>query len=421
MQALLVAVQLSRGKSVWTVEDSLTELAELARTGGYEAARHIIQVRESPHPTFYVGEGKMEEIKTFLKETDIKLVIIDDEISPAQSKHIEQYLQVKVIDRTGLILDIFAKNARTSEAKLQVEMAQLEYLYPRLTRLWTHLSRLGGGIGTRGPGEKQLEVDKRQIQTRIETIKEKLEKIKSHRIVVRHQRDNVPTLSAAIIGYTNAGKSTLINAITKADVLTENKLFATLDPTSKRLDLPNKDLLIVTDTVGFIQKLPHQLVSSFRATLEEVTHTDFLLHVVDISHPKHEVFIQTAHEILHSLGADDMPQLYIFNKADLIADPQQIATTLERYQPNVLISALSGDNLSGLLEAIMALLAPHRPKMTFTIPYSEMSWVPILHEMADVHTEHYTEDGVCIEATLQTILGDKILHALGIQSLPNRP
>ena len=412
---ILVALDTPVYSSKWNVEDSLDELKQLAYTAGYMAQHVVTQKRQTPHPTYFIGEGKLGELKIVVQDTGIQLVIFDDDLSPAQSKHLEEALRVKVMDRTGLILDIFATHARTSEAKLQVEKAQLEYLLPRLTRLWTHLSRLGGGIGTRGPGEKQLESDKRQIKVRIETIKDKLQKITSHRSVMRHHRLEVPLLSGAIIGYTNAGKSSLLNAITAANVLAQDKLFATLDPTSKRLQLPNKDTVVLTDTVGFIQKLPHQLVSSFRSTLEEVKEADFLVHVVDISHPKYPVFIQTAHDILADLKADHLPQLYVFNKIDLLQDNSELERAKHLFYPNVFISATKGQHLDSLLEAFMQILPANRSRFEFKLTFQEMGWVSLLHDIADIHTQTYLEDGVMIEATLQTILGEKILNALCIK------
>ena len=412
LPCILLAIQNPRSKEVWTVYDSLEELSELARTAGYTALQKIVQTRPSPHPSYYIGEGKLQEVKETLIHLKVKLLIIDDELTPNQSKSLESALNVKVIDRTGLILDIFARNARTAEAQLQVEFAQLEYLYPRLTRLWTHLSRLGGGIGTRGPGEKQLEVDKRQIKTRIETVKNKLEKIKSHRDVVRSRRENVPMLSAAIVGYTNAGKSTLLNALTLANVLSENKLFATLDPTTKRLTLPQNETILITDTVGFIQKLPHQLVSSFRATLEEVLAADFLFHVVDVSHPKHQVFIETAIALLKELHADQIPVLYIFNKIDQVEDLTDIQDTLKKFTPNVCVSALEKLNFESLYSSIHRLLLPFLERVQFVIPYSEMSLVQILHEQAQIHNEMYEQEGIVMEVTVQKVLSDKLKSIL---------
>jgi GTP-binding protein HflX len=399
-------------KKPWTALDSMQELAELSRTAGLDVISQFIQSRESPHPGHYVGEGKVEELKAFITEHGVTLVVTDDELTPAQYKNLEAALNVKVIDRTGLILDIFAKNAKTYESQLQVELAQLTYLMPRLTRLWTHLSRLGGGIGTRGPGEKQLEVDKRQIRVRIDAIKQKLEKIKNHREVLRSRRENVPALTGAIVGYTNAGKSTLINTLTAADVLAENKLFATLDPTTKRLQLDSHQEVLLTDTVGFIQKLPHELVSSFRATLEETVNSDFLLHVVDCSHPKCDVFIETAQALLKDIKADTIPQLFVFNKIDAVKNEAFLAVLSKKYQPSVFISSLKKTHIPTLLNAIETLLAHFQQTFSFSIPYSRMDIVNLLNLHSKIVSQEYKDTSIDMTVIMNRVVGEKILKQL---------
>ncbi len=339
-RAILLGIIYPPSVDHWPSQDSLQELAELSRTADIVIVQKYLQKRTKPHPKSYLGSGKLQELIPFIKEHCITLVITDDELTPSQTKEMESVLETKVIDRTGLILDIFAQRAKTYEAKLQVELAQLEYLLPRLTRLWTHLSRLGGGIGTRGPGEKQLEVDKRQLRKRVSLVRKRLKKIRQHRKINREKRKTVPVLTGAIVGYTNAGKSTLLNLLTKSHVLAEDKLFATLDPTTKPIRLPNKEKLLLTDTVGFIQKLPHQLVSSFRATLEEVMNTHIILHVIDATHHRLLDTINVSNTILKDLGATDMPILYIFNKWDKVKDPLELKKQLRSFQPQVRISAL---------------------------------------------------------------------------------
>lgn len=412
--ALLVGVELYQSKSfdgvtgaTWSSLDSMNELAELAKTAGLQVSQRLIQKRESPHPKFYVGEGKLEEIKDWIDTYKYTVLVADDELTPAQNKNMETELKIKVIDRTGLILDIFAQNAKTSEAKLQVELAQLEYVLPRLTGMWTHLSRQSGGIGSRGPGEKQLEVDKRQIRHRLETIKEKLEKIKSHRLVLRQNRDNIPAVIGAIVGYTNAGKSTLLNTLTNAGVHTEDKLFATLDPNTKALTLESKETILLTDTVGFIQKLPHQLVSSFQATLEEIKESQFLLHVLDASSPKMMVYYETAQKLLKEIGADHIPQLIVLNKSDALKPTDHPASHFS--EPAVLISALKGTGIQDLLFEIQQMREHLQTEMTFKLTYQQMNIVNLLHQHAQIISEKFEENMIEITAKLNTVLADKIM------------
>ena len=321
----------------WEVEDHLTELDSLARTSGAEVIETFVQNRLAPDPAYFIGKGKLEEIALFIEENQIDLVIFDDELSPAQIKNIERLLSKKVIDRAGLILDIFAGHARTKEAKVQVELAQLNYLLPRLTRQWQHLSRQVGGIGTKGPGETQLETDRRLIRQRIAHLKNNLARIDHQRKTQRKQRKQL--FRAALIGYTNAGKSTLLNALSGAHVLIEDKLFATLDTTVRRVEIEPATSVLLSDTVGFIRKLPHHLVASFRSTLAEAAEADLLLHVVDISHPQFAAHIRVVRQLLNELHIEKTPQLLVFNKVDRIDDLALLKQVHLSYPEALFVSA----------------------------------------------------------------------------------
>ncbi|MBT4551879.1 GTPase HflX [bacterium] len=400
-------------KEEWSLTDSLAELAELAKTAGLSVAGEVTQVRTAPHYKYYLGSGKIRELPPLLKDQDIQIVITDDELTPSQQKALEEILAVKIIDRTQLILDIFAVRAKTHEAQLQVELAQLEYMLPRLTRMWTHLSKLGGGIGTRGPGEKQLEVDKRQIRKRIILIKKELKSVKKHRHTTRAKRQNIPLLTGALVGYTNAGKSTLMNLLTKASVLVENKLFATLDPTTRKVILPDNSEILITDTVGFIKKLPHQLVTSFHSTLEEVQEADFLIHVLDVSHPKFEILLQTSGELLQELNTSDKPCLLILNKLDQAqANLPALKLFLEHQKNYLVISALDPEYLPLILNKINQLLAHYYDVRTYHIPYQRMDIVDLLHTKAQVLHEEYQDQEIVLKVKVNSILGDKLMGAL---------
>src|SRR3954469_10696653 len=370
-KAFLVAVDTGSDDG-WTAEDSLSELAALASTAGADVVGAEWQNRRHVDPNWYVGKGKAEELLQAKSETGFDLLVTDDELSPGQQKALEGLLNVKVIDRSRLILDIFAQHAQTHEGRLQVELAQLEYQLPRLTRLWTHLSRTGGGIGTRGPGESQLETDRRIIRSRIAKMKERVEQVRQQRATAARGRDRrlIPTVS--IVGYTNAGKSTLLNSLVGSEVaLAEDKLFATLDPTSRQVKLGDGQTAIVTDTVGFIHKLPHQLVDAFRATLEEVTRADVLLEVVDASEPHFAEHRETVQLVLDELGAGDKPRVVAFNKADLV---ERSALDGERPAPaiagTVFVSALTGYGMDTLRAEIAALLASLWVDVDVCLPYA---------------------------------------------------
>ena len=401
----------SRTSTGMSDKDSLLELVELAKTAQLEVVETFLQSRQSPARGTYIGQGKIDSIKQYIKDNSICCVITDDELTPAQSKTLEKALNTKVIDRTGLILDIFSQRAKTFEAKLQVELAQLNYLLPRLTRLWTHLSRLGGGIGTRGPGETQLESDKRQISKRISHIKGKLKKIQSDRTLRRQQRKSTPLLSGAIVGYTNAGKSTLMNRLSNARVFAEDKLFATLDPTSRQYSLSNSDNIILTDTVGFIQKLPTMLIKAFYSTLEEVTEADFLLHVIDASHPNALEFIQTSQDIISSLNASEKPVLYIFNKWDQVTKPNQTKKAFSDFYPNIFISAKHDIDMTTFQDSLKDLLAPFEKTLTFFVPYNRMDIINLLHRFGRVENVIY-EEKIEIKVTINEIIADKIVSQL---------
>ncbi len=322
-RALLVAVAAKRGGDRWRVEDSLDELAQLARTAGVEVVGKISQRLNTPSKTHYVGKGKLEELLSLKASAGYNVVIFDDELTPLQQRSLEESLQVKVIDRSALILDIFAHRARTREGQLQVELAQHQYLLPRLVGQWSHLERLGGGIGTRGPGESQLETDRRLIRQKIHRLQKQLEEVRKHRALYRQRRNKSGVPVIALVGYTNAGKSTLLNALSHADVFVEDKLFATLDPTTRRIILPGERPVLLTDTVGFIRKLPPTIVSSFRATLEELSEASVLIHVVDLTSRNAAEQCQTVEDILKDLDLTNKPRITTLNKIDLLLDPQK--------------------------------------------------------------------------------------------------
>jgi len=348
-RAILVGVVLPKmGRT--QEKDSLDELAALADTAGAEVVERVIQERQRIDPATYIGSGKMREVVRCAEAANAKLIIFDTDLSPAQIKNLQKEFNRKVMDRSGLILDIFASRAKTSEAKIQVELAQMEYFLPRLTRLWTHLSRQEAGIGTRGPGETQLEVDRRAIRKRIGHLKDQLKKIERQRSNRRKSRKGIH--KAALVGYTNVGKSSLLNALTEANAFVENRLFATLDSTIRSVKLTPKDKILLIDTVGFIRKLPHHLVASFRSTLEESVDADILIHVVDLSHPNFEDQLASVLETLGDLKILDKPLITVFNKVDVVKDPLYFANLKAQYQPAVFTSAIRGIGLNQLLDEI---------------------------------------------------------------------
>ncbi|MGB2799511.1 MAG: GTPase HflX [Dehalococcoidia bacterium] len=361
-KALLVGVEAKRLRNTWPVEDSLEELALLTVTAGAEVVGASIQRRQSPNPAFYVGKGKLEELSELKAELGYDVVIFDDELSPTQQRNLEEALEIKIIDRTALILDIFAKRAQTHEGRLQVELAQHQYLLPRLAGQWSHLERLGGGIGTRGPGETQIETDRRLVRHKIHRLQKDIQQVRKHRALYRRQRDKQGIPVVAIIGYTNAGKSTLLNALSNANVFVEDKLFATLDPTTRRLTLPNKREVLISDTVGFIQKLPTTVVAAFRATLEELGEATLLLHIIDITHRNAVEQSIAVEELLTNLELNQKPRISVLNKLDLLASSEEdimnfVSDATDIPRDAVLISASRGWGLDRLLQRIAETLA----------------------------------------------------------------
>ncbi|MCX6892968.1 MAG: GTPase HflX, partial [Verrucomicrobia bacterium] len=389
-RVFLVGVELKSRQSRELCE-SLEELAELAVTAGGEVVGDGIQKMVSPCAATYIGKGKAEEFAEHCREADVDTVIFDDELSPAQSRNLEKAFNCKILDRTSLILDIFAQRARTREGKLQIELAQLHHLLPRLTRFWGHLSRQKGGIGMRGgEGETQLETDRRRVQDRIARIARELEVVRRQRATQRNSRQRNHWALASIVGYTNAGKSTLLNKLTGAEVLVEDKLFATLDPTTRRLRLPTNQNVLLTDTVGFIRKLPHGLVEAFKATLEEVVQADLLLHVVDASHPEAEEQVKAVDAVLKEIGADGKPTVMVFNKIDQLTGRQDILTrSLERHPHGVAISATTGEGIPALLAELGSQLRPIRQFMEFSVPHDQAGVIARLHEVGHVVERNY--------------------------------
>jgi GTP-binding protein HflX len=392
-KAFLVAVDTGSDDG-WSAQDSLAELASLADTAGAEVVGAEWQNRRHVDPNWYIGKGKAEELLAAKRETGFDVLIADDELSPAQQRSLEELVKTKVIDRSRLILDIFALHAQTHEGRLQVELAQLEYQLPRLTRLWTHLSRTGGGIGTRGPGESQLETDRRIIRTRIAKMKERVEQVRQQRATAARGRDRRLMPTVGIVGYTNAGKSTLLNALVGSEVArAEDRLFATLDPTSRQVRLGDGQSAIVTDTVGFIHKLPHQLVDAFRATLEEVNRADVLIEVVDAADPHREEHRATVQTVLDELGAGDKPRVVALNKADLI---ERAALDGDGSAPAVggavLVSALTGYGLDTLRAEIAAVLASLWVEVDVAIPYAAGELLARVRERGTVTLEYRERD-----------------------------
>lgn len=378
-------------------EESLSELSELAKTAGAVTLAKVIQNRESVHPGTYIGKGKIKEVRELIEELSATGVVCDDELSPAQLKNLENELDTKVIDRTVMILDIFAKRASTREGKIQVELAQLKYRSSRLVGLRSSLSRLGGGIGTRGPGEKKLEMDRRLIRDRIGQLNKELSDVKQARETARKQRSKNPVPVIAIVGYTNAGKSTLLNTLTKAGVLEEDKLFATLDPTTRSLQMESGQQILLTDTVGFIRKLPHHLIEAFRSTLEEAKYADVILHVVDTSNPQADAQMYIVYETLENLGVKNKPVITAFNKQDKLENTESILKDFKA-DKTVKIAAKTGLGLENLLNTIEEILREQKVYIEKTFPYHEAGKLQAIRKYGQLLSEEYREDGIYIQA-----------------------
>jgi GTP-binding protein HflX len=390
-RCILVGVS-TGGSSRGSTEESLDELALLADTAGADVFARLTQDRDRYDPGTFIGKGKVEELRVLVTENAIPLVIFDDDLSPAQVRNLEGVLECKVLDRSGLILDIFASRAKTNEAKTQVELAQLQYLLPRLTRMWTHLSKQFGGVGTKGPGETQIETDRRIIRSRIIHLKEKIDRIGQQRVVQRKGRTK--HIRAVLVGYTNVGKSTLLNLLSGSEVFVENRLFATLDPTTRLVPLSPNTEILMTDTVGFIRKLPHHLVASFKSTLEEITEADIILHISDISSKTFQDQISVVTDTLADVGGSDKPTLIVFNKVDLLTDRSVIAAMSEQFPHSVYISAKRGINILGLKNEVNRLLQQEFVDKTFSISQGDQRLISYLHTVGEVLDKDYSEDTV---------------------------
>lgn len=409
-KAFLAGVETEENESLWSIEDSVEELASLARTAGAEVVGSMIQRLRTPDVRYYLGKGRTTELAQLQQELGFDLVIFDDELSPSQQRNLEKVINARVIDRTSLILDIFAQHAHTREGKLQVELAQAEYRLPRLAGFGIAMSRVGGGsrgagggglggaIGVRGPGETKLELDRRRIRKRISDLKRELEEVRRQRTQHRRQRSEQALPVVAIVGYTNAGKSTLFNTLTLAGVLVENKLFATLDPTTRHLVLPSHQEILLSDTVGFIQKLPTSLVAAFRATLEEVSEADVLIEVVDISHENAIEQSQTVSEVLAELQANEKPRITALNKIDLVEHPEDLDLSL--FPNAVPISAREGKGLEALLQKVGEVISAEMEPVKVQIPYEASEMVELFHRRGRVRREQHSDQGTLIEGSL---------------------
>ncbi len=411
-RALLVGVEIFNDKKVLSLENSLAELRRLADTAGFEVVGEVTQKMSRPNPKTFIGTGKVKEVKSIADELLADVILFDDELSPRHQRELEELMRqdTRIIDRTALILDIFAQHANTREGSLQVELAQYEYRLPRLTRAWTHLVRQAGGgggrtggtagVGLRGPGETQLEVDRRDIRRRISHIKEELEKVRAHRQRHRTRRKESSIPIVSLVGYTNAGKSTLLNQISGADVYVANKLFATLDPTTRQVELADGQQILVTDTVGFIQKLPTTLVAAFRATLEEIAEADLLLHVVDVTHPHAMSQAEAVHNTLEIIEAQNIPSIPVLNKIDRLSDPEGAQLALDSFPNAVAISALRGDGIMELLQTIKTKLYESYETVQVEIPYNLGGLISLFHEEGQVDQIENRYEGVFIQGRL---------------------
>ena len=402
-RVILVGVQTSPYEQT---KESLKELAELTHTAGAGVVGEMIQVRESIHTSLDIGKGKIEELRSMIYACDATGIICDDELSAVQMNNLEQELECKVMDRTLLILDIFASRAITSEGKIQVELAQLRYRAARLVGMRNSLSRLGGGIGTRGPGEKKLEMDRRLIRTRISRLKKDLEAVQQHRDLIRAQRTKGNLKIAAIVGYTNAGKSTLLNTLTSAGVLEEDKLFATLDPTTRALDLDDGQQILLTDTVGFIRKLPHHLIEAFKSTLEEARYADIIVHVVDVSNPQYEIQMHVVYETLRELKVEDKKVVTLFNKIDKKSDTEHLRDSRADY--TLRVSARRGDGLEEFKKILGQILSENQIYIERLFPYEKAGLIQLIRGKGQLLVEEYKEDGILVKARVPREIYGKV-------------
>jgi len=410
--AILVGVNLPDNDKLLTLEDSMDELELLANTAGVEVLGRITQNLDKPNSKTYLGSGKVEELKMLAEELSANIIIFDEELSPRNQRELEEILgnDIKIIDRTALILDIFSLHAKTREGILQVELAQYEYRLPRLTKAWTHLARQSGGgggraggvggVGLRGPGEKQLEVDRREIRTHISNLKDELEKVRNHRFRYREQRKKSQIPVVALVGYTNAGKSTLLNKISGADVLVADQLFATLDPTTRKVEMPDGQAILFTDTVGFIQKLPTNLIAAFRATLEEIAAADLLLHIVDVTHPNANAQARSVLSTLESIEAGDIPIITVLNKIDKLNSPKNAVMVMDGFPNTHAISAVTGEGLPELIIAVEEELFKSYSSIKVMIPYQEGQLISTFHEFGHIELKKHEENGVLMHGSI---------------------
>ncbi|MFT5131266.1 MAG: GTP-binding protein HflX [Rhodothermales bacterium] len=412
IRAMLVATR-TTDQHADEAQELLDELAELTATfGAIVIDQEVIRLAK-PQSRYRIGSGNAERIVESCREQEINIIIFDDDLTPSQQRNWEKLAEMQVVDRHEIILEIFGSRASTREATLQIELAQTEYALPRLRRLWTHLHRQQGGIGGRGVGEKQLELDARMLQRKIRTLKQEIKEVQQHREEQRKKRRQLPVPNAAIVGYTNAGKSSLLNYVTNAEVFVEDKLFATLDPTTRRLKLPNNQVLLLTDTVGFIRKLPHDLVDSFKSTLEEAALADFLLHVVDVTNPHAQEHIRTTNEVLAEIGAAEQHQVMVFNKIDLVTEPYIISRFKRQYPGAFFISVHSGEGLDELEAEMADILADKMTTLSLRIPQTRYDVVANLHRDCNIISETYEDDCVLVEAIIPlTIIHE--FHAFSV-------
>jgi GTP-binding protein HflX len=407
-RAVAVGIFGSRAEK-WREEQSLEELSALAITAGAEVLHSFLQEKPHRDPGYYCGRGKLEEILTYCEAKDVDMVLFDDPLTPAQMRNIESVVERKVLDRTQLILDIFAQRAKSAEGKLQVELAQIDYLLPRLTGKGIALSRLGGGIGTRGPGETKLEFDRRRLRERKTRIQEQLDSVRKVRGMQRKARSDIPLPTAALIGYTNAGKTTLFNRLTQSNRLASPVLFATLDPTIKSIKASNRQMVLVSDTVGFIQKLPHELIAAFRATLEEVTHASLLIHVIDISDPATDEQVAAVGQTLQDLELTQKPILHVLNKIDLIESP---AVVLQSYRSRlgqvVPISAETGEGMQELVDAIVKMLGQFWERLCLSIPIDQHALISLLHDQGKILKKNYVDGCVELDVEVPKRLAERV-------------